>query len=61
MTKVIQFGCPPGKGYNYKDLASMLVEHKLIILASVLPLLIFKEQKQVHTDTRYLNALRNYE
>ena len=22
----IQFGCPPGKGYTYKDLASMLVE-----------------------------------
>ena len=22
----VQFGCPPGKGYNYKDLASMLVE-----------------------------------
>jgi ATP-dependent DNA ligase len=20
----IQFGCPPGKGYNYKDLADML-------------------------------------
>ena len=22
----VQFGCPPGKGYSYKDLASMLVE-----------------------------------
>ena len=22
----VQFGCPPGKGYTYKDLASMLVE-----------------------------------
>ena len=22
----IQFGCPPGKGYNYKDLANMLLK-----------------------------------
>ena len=22
----VEFGCPPGKGYNYKDLANMLLE-----------------------------------
>jgi hypothetical protein len=29
----------------------------VIILANELPLPIFKEHKQVHTDTRYLNVL----
>ncbi len=29
----------------------------MTILVSVLPLPIFKEHKQVHTDTRYLNVL----
>ena len=29
----------------------------MTILASVQPLLIFNEHKQVHTDTRYLNVL----
>jgi len=24
----VQFGCPPGKGYNYKDLSNMLLNIK---------------------------------
>ena len=50
-----EFGCPPGKGYTYKDLADMLSNiHKYIGQRATFTF--FERTKQVVTGTRYLNA-----
>ena len=56
-----EFGCPPGKGYNYKDMADMLDNVHDYIGQRLLHLLTFKELQQVLTDIHYLKCLRNYE
>jgi DNA ligase-1 len=56
----VQFGCPPGKGYNYKDLASMLVEINSYI-GKRATFTYFQRTKAGSYRHPLFKALRNYE
>ena len=56
----IQFGCPPGKGYNYKDLANILTNIEDYI-GKVATFTYFERTKANSYRHPHFKCLRNYE
>ena len=56
----IEFGCPPGKGYNYKDLANMLDNIKDYI-GKRATFTFFERTKALSYRHPHYKTLRNYE
>jgi DNA ligase 1 len=59
-TKGIEFGCPPGKGYNYKDLANML-DNIDDYLGKTATFTYFERTKANSYRHPLFKTLRNYE
>ena len=59
-TKGIEFGCPPGKGYNYKDLANML-DNIDDYLGKTATFTYFERTKTNSYRHPLFKTLRNYE
>ena len=56
----VQFGCPPGKGYNYKDLANILTNIEDYI-GKVATFTYFERTKANSYRHPHFKCLRNYE
>jgi len=56
----IQFGCPPGKGFNYKDLANILNNIEDYI-GKVATFTYFERTKANSYRHPHFKCLRNYE
>jgi ATP-dependent DNA ligase len=55
-----EFGCPPGKGYNYKDLANML-ENIHDYIGEYATFTYFERTKAGSYRHPHYKAIRNYE
>ena len=57
----IKFGCPPGKGYNYKDLADILKQYTRVHGPNELRLHTFERTQYGSYRHPLFKTVRNYE